>query len=67
MQIAVELALRESGIESLAMKHQSIDVSLESMYTDNGRRDSYSVFEIDSDNIKQSGKIIRDELLRRLE
>lgn len=67
MQGAVELILRESGFESFKISVGAIKVDITSRYTKNGRTGSYSSFEINEDDVKRTGEIIRDELLRLYE
>ena len=64
MRAAVELILRESGIESLKMREGVIDIDMSSRYTKNGRTGSQSSFDINEDDVKRSGEIIRDKLLK---
>ncbi|TWU38727.1 hypothetical protein Q31b_38050 [Novipirellula aureliae] len=64
MQDAVEIVLRESGIEKLRFRAEGININMESRYTETGRSSSYTRFDISSDKIRESGEIIRDELLR---
>ena len=63
---AVELALRETGVGSIKISSNDLEVDMSSRYAKNGSATgSESSFTLKTPNVRRAGEILRDEILGR--